>query len=271
MPATSESSKLLAQPTLLELSSKAALNKILNPDFKGSDFEDLEPRMQSLLFEDLRSEITRLRDFEREVTDNCPQIDLKLYQDASKPKPVDEVDILARYNQLTEFRADWSYDRDSLNLYNSSRARLGSRGHVRWLEQNLMAKSIDSDFIEGVWSDILKAKEKNGNKSCLDVRISPQLLLQRVIFAFGMPKWSGDNTKLACEVTLYHKDGISTLVFDHLMGKICRKVCASFEGTPDTSNEALKLLSFLCGTKFVCEKDLPYNMGWLVAGVRRDI
>ena len=101
-----------AVKSLLELSLNVALKQMLHPDFKDSDFDSLEPRLQRLLFSKLRDATIHLQAFKKQITSNCPDTDAKLYQSPRKIKKYEDEDSreMNGFVQQSKFQREWSYE-----------------------------------------------------------------------------------------------------------------------------------------------------------------
>jgi hypothetical protein len=94
--------------SLQELSAARLQDVILNSDTADDDFASLEPRIQMLLFNRLRTEHARLRgiseDFER-LSRRVPRVDLQLYSKTS----TNVSDELASDTDRDLHRSTWHY------------------------------------------------------------------------------------------------------------------------------------------------------------------
>ena len=91
--------------------------------------------------------------------------------------------------------------------------------------------------------------EKRNWINTFEGRISPLLLLHRLILMFGIQSVYNASESIhdyLYYIHLIHEDGTSDLNFDYLSEDF---VQIQFQGTEAASNEALKLLSSLCGVE----------------------
>ena len=238
------------QPTLLKLCLKTAVRNILSHGFADADFEALEPRLQRLLFSEMKTETKRLQEIEkcwRQVTTNCPSSDLQLYIGSSKVVFNSYERWLDNSDLVNSFRDPWNPSGERQN------PGIDPHHNEWWDRHFLISETPDSEFhifCPHVMSDEDDCScEKRNWINTFEGRISPLLLLHRLILMIGIQ--SVYNASESIHYYLYyihliHEDGTSDLNFDYLSEDF---VQIQFQGTEAASNEALKLLSSLCGVE----------------------
>ena len=276
-----ESDTIADPPSLQELAIRKALSEILQPSFQDADFENLEPRLQRLLFNKMRSELMRLQNWE----ESMPQADAYLGTPAAKRK------ILAPCKEVYNVEGPQGYDffedmkafdefegEDEAEYYEQSEnPQNGFRQQEYFVRKWDFSDEADSDHglnaaIAGepvVWRSIHDVElrgselvlvepsahltpgqairnpvcmgEKHGFSDC----ISSQLLLYRLTAMFGMPsEYEPPRPEFCWEVYLMHN---SEKGFLHLYDEHGAARC-KFWGTQEASNDALNLLNYLCST-----------------------
>ena len=158
-----ESSELPQQPSLLELSLRKSLDKVLSPNFPEQELEELEPRQQRLLFAKMRSELDRLQDFEDKVIGMCPYIDVKLRLD----KAYELLTNIEDPDMVEYWRKEWSHVKPEGYRAVCLMDRYG------WEQHALFARSPDSKLElnpPGV-------RHKNGYGICQRISTRPFLPL----------------------------------------------------------------------------------------------
>ena len=262
------------QPSLGELSGKKALDEIIQPGYKFSHFEVLDPRLQRLLFEELQSEVQRLRQIEgswRSMNENCPQLDLELLQtpepatlgsqseegkmDSEQIRGIERI-LIARRRTNPDFldKHDWEiiYFSDIWS-YSIEEPKSSTPSKYHWQGFQLSLGSSDKRL---KWDPLGNVEEYP--LSALARRISSQLLLYRIISIFDMPVTREDFEQYSSnwEVLLVHHQGVGVITLRDDKGY----PAVSFHGkTEASSNDALELLNFLCGKR--CKHPLGMASG----------
>ena len=216
-------------------------------EFADSDFEALGPRLQRLMFAELRTEIEALRDFKRNVTEKCPQIDTMLYQN---PPMIPCIQVNHRgedgYAERVEVRRAWTYKNPDIETLDD----------ISWGSSDLIADSPKSELRLRKEGDYDKPNKQE--KDHFAQRISSQLLLYRVACIFGVPASYIiiDDTK-PWRADLFYQDGCGEISLYDSEGH----AVVEYDGSYAAVDEALKLINFLCGMR------IPYGHGGAVAGV----
>jgi hypothetical protein len=239
--------------SLQELSAARLQDVILNSDTADDDFASLEPRIQMLLFNSLRTEHARLRgvseDFER-LSRRIPRVDLQLYSTMSTNVSGE----LASDIDRDLHRSTWHYLK-SLEDYDGDRHPRRHKDFRQWDFQEyknyqLHAELPGTEFkipLQGRWSPTW-SKLPLGLSSN---RISSQLLLYRINAIFGMPPPAGKeefNYWSPWGLKLLHMDGVSVITCTDHMGA----ASIDFSGIKKASDDALDLLNYLVGPHFKC-------------------
>ena len=233
----------VTQPSLQELATGKALSEILHPDFKDSDFEGLEPRLQRLLFAKLRAEVVRLHGIEQSWSfykRDCPRADRQLYTWAGRDRLGEDEE-----DEKLQFQEKWSYTADTQES--------GRRYTIDWSAWDLAVEDPTSDQSRLV----LKKDRKLNFDASFTRTISSQLLYYRITAVFGMmPQSVSDEYKCCWTTDLWWEGGKGRLGLDEHKGA----AGAFFHGTEEGSVEALKLLNFLVGDK------IPHSYDGILAG-----
>ena len=269
----------LAQMSLQELAVTKSMEEILDPDFKSSDFTSLEPRLQQLLFEKLRGEVSRLKEEEKHwsfTKRHFPSADRHLYTRAGRKRmpgwprlprffgrneeTKDAEDAVDVYIHQDKIIAKWCYaskidDEDDVERLNRLRI---DEDAVDWSSGYDLVYVLPDDKF-AVWSR--KVQSQNSDEEIIDYlfnRISSQLLQYRITVMFGMipPSDELDGYKQCWQATLVHWDTMSCLELFDYKGA----VTARFHGTVEGSTDALELLDYLCGNK------IPHSYDGALAG-----
>ena len=231
---------------------------MLRPDFKFANFEELEPRLQQMLFEALRTENKRLRAIEASwlhMKENCPRADFLFYQ-----KPNETLSDIGLYDILDEDSDALSDTSTEKELYRVSDEKIQSlrklwlpvsenpdlnrywtsESYLYWDEASIAAESPGAD-LEMLWP-----RESYSSREYLEQRVSSQMLWYRLIKLFGQHELS------ICQAIYTHHwrtvlksyDGTAML----RIGDICGYPYVTFEGTNKTSSaKAIELLSYVSG------------------------
>ena len=189
------------QPSLQELAAGKALDKVLTPDFKDSDFEALEPPLQRILFGKLRAEVVRLQEVEQSwsfYTKDCPRADRQLYTRDARERLGDDEE-----EEKLQFQEKWSYAEDT--------SEDGQPNTTSWSAWDLKVEDPTSHQTHLVLEDP-KAKNSSDWFHLLQKTvhfsdsISSQLMYYRLTAVFGMmPRSVSDEYKccwtsdLVCE------------------------------------------------------------------------
>lgn len=227
----------------------------------------------------LRSEVTRLRVTENiwsSVKASCPRLDTQIRRGPHrKIEAIDgAVDESNGYSQLAYFRGKWSYSRSEMFDDVSGTVRYDIES-----TRERTTRSPASGFYPSTqWGsgDFHLSDNDTGIELCpkrissrhlycfcrqrhtdIASEISSQLLLYRLVAAFGMPPpISIDQYKACWEIRLTHSDGRSDLTFYDYAG--APKI--TFFGRIDASDDAIQFLRFLTGLNF------PHPYSGIVAG-----
>ena len=265
-PNTMNKPKKYSQPTLQQLASRKAMEQLLRPDFPSAEFEAMEPRLQRLVFEELRTEINRLRLIEdpwQTMQEECPRTDLSLYQqpfktiaETSLNKESDQGNnprarfitpfaamferLRATRLQLDFFKNLWQPVSESFNLP----LNRACEAYIEWRECNLTIESTEADLqrIQGPQSTL-------GEMHLLDTRISSQLLWYRLTLVFGPPMLAKCNTTptQAWSIKLLLNDRNATLYIYDSFGH----VSVTYNGMSEASSvKALEFLNYVTGSGF---------------------
>jgi hypothetical protein len=232
-----------SQPTLQALCEQTALELDLE-----SDFESLEPRLQHLLFNKVRAENTRLRGIEQKwerLTRFCPSLDAQIYLRSNRQVHEEDETVADEENRV--FTELWHYEDADNGNEQERAARASSPISKSWQSSELVSESPDEELGIFVLSDpstrYSRFSPGSGRRDIWN-RISSQLLFYRLTTTFGMPPPAEtDGYKVCWEINLRHRDGSSTLEFYDYKGA----ASASFSGSDDASEDALKLVNFLVG------------------------
>jgi hypothetical protein len=193
-----------------ELCATRLQGVILNSDTADDDFASLEPRIQMLLFNSLRTEKARLRDVEE--TDRFSLRTIWKYKSKS------DKDDVQHQEWLEDFGTEWTE-----------------------YELRLDHSDIKSEFLP----HLIQAKygQYELPKLSVDKWISSQLLIYRINATFGMPQTSDwPNIYMPRrEWCLIHRDTMSKFRFWEAEGR--PKV--HFNGTDGASEDARRLLNYL--------------------------
>ena len=255
--ATVNSDGARPQPSLCQLAQSKALDNMLQPDFKFADFEEMEPRLQHMLFDALLAETKRLRTIEASwlyMKENCPRADFALYQepsdsdtpsdeetdednDGSMQTPAEKEFFRVNGEKIQSFRRLWTPVSDSF-VPNIDRT---SEGYIEWNEQEIAADSSDADLErEQPWESYAYGE------SLVD-RVSSQLLFYRLAMIFGKPMLSrcetdyDDWTRCWAFGLEFHDETGWLSIFD-----TSGDPYISFEGTSEASSaKALELLNYV--------------------------
>ena len=263
-------SLLSSKLSLTEICEKQSISQISDPNFTASDFAALEPRLQEILFNKLRTENTRLQEIEKkwcQVTDSCPHVDIQIHLNPPRIAACDGKEMEDAYDEAAAFMKKWSYLGEDYDEDESvSQGVEANEDHpsggtkmtrdTRWWNSNLICKGPESDF-ELCGHTYARCSCSPWTNS-FTFRISSQLLFYRLTVTFGMPPpRETDGYKTCWEITLRHSDKISVLNFQDTKGA----ADVRFDGTADASADALKLVNFLIGIK------CPHTYDGVVAGV----
>ena len=246
------------QASLQDLAVTKSMKMVLNPDFKGSEFASLEPRLQQLLFEKLRDEIVRLQGVELDYhnfTEDIPQADKFLGTRAGRrrlPLDGDEPDAYLLQDRM---RDKWLHESEIPLDDLTSRS---VRNDVKLTYTDLVYAKPDGEFTVKP----LDARH-DSTSGYMYERISSQLLQYRLTVMFGMlpPSDNVDGYKGCWEATFLHHDdgdGISRLTFSEHKGSAMFR----FIGSAEASLDAIELIKYLCGNEF------PHSYDGIVAGTQ---
>ena len=260
----------------------------LKPTFQHSDFESLEPRLQRLLFEKLRSEVNLLRKANENsiyVKEHCPEADLQLYQ---KPVEYENYDRGLEHDEATEDE-DLRGPQDDVIMENGGESRsnsdlnsiaepsyfqemwelsswnpnLNPHGRVHllaWTEEALSFSPLDANarfcfhpenLIPHDCKWIRFRDEEYGCQKghSMNQRISPQLLLYRLIRIFGIPEEQFEDIPseaiwmVSLEYDSDYGEGDGYLCFADIGGvPTIQFIGESFS----SHHQALRLINYLC-------------------------
>lgn len=183
----------MSPPSLKKLCEEMAINQILRSDKPDSDFAALNPRTKVLLFTKLRAGYAHLSKKHRKwrcLACFCPQTDLDMYLTSTRIRKRDERNS---HNQQRSFRDRWSYFIVP-SFYVDDRPRREEASDwkpvydVNWSSRHLVSESPKTDVKLCFHSWVLEpcpCRPKGWEP--FSARISPQLLLYRLIVIFGMP------------------------------------------------------------------------------------
>ena len=245
----------IMQPSLKELATSKSLDEILNSDFRDSDFEALEPRLQRILFGKLRAEVIRLQEVEQSWSfyiKDCPHADRQLYTCAARERLGD-----GEEDEKLQFQEKWSYAEDT-----EEDERLDITSW--WSAWDLRVEDLTSNRSRLVLrnrksktsSDAFRLLQSEDSARFTD-SISSQLLYYRLTAVFGMmPHSVSDEYKCCWTTDLFCEGGKGRLCLNEHKGA----AEVHFYGTEDGSIEALQLLNFLVGNK------VPHSYDGILAG-----
>ena len=254
------SSQSSTQPSLQQLAENKAVDEILRPNFKYSDFASLEPRLQQLLFERLRTEVIQLRQVDKAwscVRQYCPETDRQLYQEYLGIEYPEEDDawscdgVQDFTRELLDLRDQWKHsERELFKVLD-----IKSEYTISWDHRDLFLKSPGGNF--KIWPAAarqgLSADElQHLQETRLSKQISPQLLFYRVILLFGIPPElvKHRHNYWGRHVNLEPKDGNVNSPTFLAFGYYGNNPYIQFAGSQAGSDQALNLLRHLCETKY---------------------
>jgi hypothetical protein len=263
-----------AQP-FQDLCEVQLLEHMLCSDTADGEFSFLGARTQRLLFSRLRKEVIRLREIEKKwsrVTKECPYVDREMYLIAEEWTDLDYDSDCSEdsysYFERWEFMPqadggitsafpdpdDVDHDDGDPNLPLLAPQRIRENGDpifrailgsdlVTWNSYQLYADSPASRMkicSHSQGDNCLTCHPDKG--TCFWQRISSQLLFYRLMVMFCMPPAREPlSDRIGWEMQLQYRDGISILRLEDYKGT----AHATFQGTPEGSARALKLLNYV--------------------------